>query len=50
MTRTLADAIDPLFRYCDGLDVFPNDEAMEKFIEESRADLENPDHHLYADM
>jgi hypothetical protein len=50
MTRALADAVDPIVRYTVGFDVFPNEEEMQKFIEETKADLENPDHHLYADM
>jgi len=50
LTRALADAMDPLIRYHVGVSAFPTEEAMNKLIEDTKADMENPNYHFYVDM
>jgi len=42
--------MDPLIRYFVGPGVFPDEEAMNKLIGNTKADMENPNHHMYVDM
>jgi len=50
LTRALAGAMDPLIRYAVGVSAFPTEEAMNKLIEDTEADMKNPNYHFYVDM
>ena len=42
--------MDPLIRYHIGVSAFRTEEAMNKLIEDTKADMENPNYHFYVDM
>jgi hypothetical protein len=49
-TRAIAGAVEPVTRIFIGSAHFADEHSMSEFIEDAKADLINPDYHIYGDM
>lgn len=49
-TRAIAGAVEPLAKSFIDQTHFADGHSMDKFIEDAKADLMNPNYHIYGDM